>query len=94
MEAFLIAAAIAAADQQVKGCGYPCNHYVHGGEGAAVAMVVGHYYGTDTAWKVGIGLAIGAEVVGRLQHGKSISGTDILTRSLGTGAGIWFYRQF
>jgi len=94
LEAVALALALAAAEQQMPGnCGYPCNHYLHVAEGAAVAMVVSHYYGEDTAWKVGLGLAVGAELVGRLQ-GKKMRVDDIATRALGTGAGIWLYRRF
>ena len=94
MEALLFAALLAAAEQQAgSGCGYPCNHYVHVSEGAIVGAAVSHYYGEATAWKVGLGLAVGAELVGRLK-GKKIRADDIATRALGTGAGIWLYRQF
>ncbi len=73
---------------------YPANHYIHFAEGMAITMAVNHYYGESTAWKVGLGLAVGAEIVGKLQHKKVISGADIATRALGTGAGIWLYRRF
>ena len=95
LETLALVLALSAAEQQLPGgCGYPCNHYLHVAEGAAVAMVVSHYYGESTAWKLGLGLAVGAEIVGKLQHKKVISGADIATRALGTGAGIWLYRRF
>jgi len=42
---------------------------------------------------VGLGFAVGAELVGRLK-GKTIRADDIATRALGVGAGIFIYRQF
>jgi hypothetical protein len=97
LEALAFAALLATAEQNInggRGCGYPCNHYVHVVEGAALAAAVTHYYGESTAWKIGLGFAVGTEVAGKLLHNKKISAADIATRSLGTGAGIWFYKQF
>lgn len=94
IEALALTLTLAAVEQQAgNGCGYPCNHYVHVAEGAVLAMAVSHYYGESTAWKVGLGFAVGAELVGRMK-GKTIRADDIATRALGTGAGIWLYRQF
>lgn len=85
---------IAAAEQKIPGgCGYPCNHYIHVSEGAALGAAVSKFYGEDTAWKVGLGFAVGAELVGKLK-GKSIRMDDIATRSLGVGGGIWLSRSF
>lgn len=95
MEAIVFALLLAAAEQNSSshGCGYPCNHYVHMAEGAVLGAAVTHYYGESTAWKVGLGFAVGAELVGKLK-GKSIRAEDIATRALGTGGGIWLYKQF
>jgi len=95
MEPLLFAALLAAVEQQASsGCGYPCNHYAHVAEGAVVGAAVSHYYGESTAWKVGLGFAVGAEIAGKVLHGKKMSAADVATRSMGTGAGIWLYRQF
>jgi hypothetical protein len=96
MEAILLALALAFAEQGASksGCGYPCNHYVHVAEGAALAAAVTHYYGESTAWKVGLGFAVGTEIAGKVLHGKKMSAADVATRSMGTGAGIWLHRQF
>ena len=62
-------------------------------EGAVLGAAVTHYYGESTAWKVGLGFAVGAELVGKLK-GKSIRAADIATRASGAGGGIWLYKQF
>ena len=94
LEIIALGFALAAVEQSVpSNCGYPCNHYIHAAEGAALGAAISKFYGEETAWKVGIGFAVGAELVGRLK-GKSIRMDDIATRSLGVGAGIWFSRSF
>jgi len=72
---------------------YPANHYIHFAEGMAITMAVNYYYGENMAWGVGLGFAVGAELVGRMK-GKTIRADDIATRALGVGAGIFIYRQF
>jgi hypothetical protein len=72
---------------------YPCAHYAHVGTGAMIGYLFTAYYGPKSALGVGLGLAVGKELMDK-RDGKSFSRTDVVTRLLGTGVGVYIARTF
>ena len=72
---------------------YPCAHYAHVGTGALVGYVFTAYYGPKSALGVGFAMAVGKELLDK-HDGKSFNRTDVVTRMLGTGVGIYLAKTF
>lgn len=72
---------------------YPCAHYSHVGTGALIGYVYTAYYGPRTAFGVGLALGVGKELMDK-HDGKNFNRTDIVTRLLGTGVGIYLAKAF
>ena len=72
---------------------YPCAHYAHVGTGAAIGYLFTSYYTPASAFGAGFAVAIGKEVMDK-RNGKSFSRTDVATRLLGTGIGVYIARSF
>ena len=72
---------------------YPCAHYAHVGTGAVVGYLFTTYYGPRSAFGVGLAMSIGKELMDK-HNGKSFSRTDVATRMLGTGVGIYLAKTF
>lgn len=72
---------------------YPCAHYAHVGTGALIGYVFTAYYGPGSALGVGFALAVGKELLDK-HDGKSFNRTDVVTRMLGTGVGIYLAKTF
>ena len=72
---------------------YPCAHYAHVGTGAMIGYLFTAYYGPKSALGVGLALGIGKELMDK-RDGKSFNRTDVATRLLGTGIGIYLATAF
>lgn len=72
---------------------YPCAHYAHVGTGAAIGYLFTSYYSPGAAFGAGLAVAVGKEVMDK-QNGKSFSRTDVVTRLLGTGVGVYIAKTF
>jgi hypothetical protein len=72
---------------------YPCAHYAHVGTGVAIGYLFTSYHSPGAAFGAGLAVAVGKEFMDK-QDGKSFSRTDIATRLLGTGVGIYFAKSF
>jgi hypothetical protein len=72
---------------------YPCAHYAHVGTGAAIGYLFTSYYTPGSAFGAGLAVAVGKELMDK-QNGKSFSRTDVATRLLGTGIGVYIARSF
>lgn len=89
-----ITAAVALSQYHGHFCeGYPCAHGAHVVTNAAAAYWTTKYYGERAAWTAGISFAVVKELIDR-QNGKAFRGGDVATRVLGTGVGIYLYREF
>jgi len=72
---------------------YPCAHYAHVGTGAAVGYLFTSYYSPQSALVAGLAIGVGKELMDK-HNGKSFSRTDVMTRLLGTGVGIYLAKTF
>lgn len=72
---------------------YPCAHYAHVGTGAAIGYLFTSYYSPGAAFGAGLAVAVGKEIMDK-QNGKSFSRTDVVTRLLGTGIGVYIAKTF
>ena len=72
---------------------YPCAHYAHVGTGAAIGYLFTSYYSPGAAFGAGLAVAVGKEIMDK-QNGKSFSRTDVVTRLLGTGVGVYIAKTF
>jgi hypothetical protein len=72
---------------------YPCAHYAHVGTGAAIGYLFTSYYSPGAAFGAGLAVGVGKEIMDK-QNGKSFSRTDVVTRLLGTGLGVYIARTF
>lgn len=72
---------------------YPCAHYAHVGTGLLIGSLFTAYYGPRTALGVGLAMAVGKELLDK-HDGKSFNRTDVVTRMLGTGVGIYLVKAF
>ena len=72
---------------------YPCAHYAHVGTGAAIGYLFTSYYSPGAAFGAGLAVAVGKEIMDK-QNGKSFSRTDVATRLLGTGIGVYIAKTF
>jgi hypothetical protein len=67
---------------------YPCAHYAHVGTGAAIGYLFTSYYSPGAAFGAGLAVALGKEIMDK-RNNKSFSRTDVVTRLLGTGVGVY-----
>lgn len=72
---------------------YPCAHYAHVGTGALVGYIFTSYYGPRSALGVGLLMSVGKEMLDK-HDGKNFNRTDVVTRMLGTGVGIYIAKTF
>ena len=72
---------------------YPCAHYGHIGTGAAIGYLFTSYYSPQSALVAGLAVGIGKELMDK-QNGKTFNRTDVVTRLLGTGIGIYLAKTF
>lgn len=72
---------------------YPCAHYGHVGTGAVIGYLFTSYYTPGSALGVGLAISVGKEIMDK-QNGKSFSRTDVATRLIGTGLGIYVAKTF
>lgn len=72
---------------------YPCAHYAHVGTGAILGYVYTAYYGPGWALGLGLAMGVGKELLDK-HDGKSFNRTDVVTRLLGTGVGIYLAKTF
>jgi len=72
---------------------YPCAHYGHLGTGAAIGYLFTAYYSPQSALVAGLAVGVGKELMDK-QNGKTFNRTDVVTRLLGTGIGIYLAKTF
>jgi hypothetical protein len=72
---------------------YPCAHYGHIGTGAAIGYLFTSYYSPQSALVAGLAVGVGKELMDK-QNGKTFNRTDVVTRLLGTGIGIYLAKTF
>ena len=72
---------------------YPCAHYGHVGTGMAIGYLFTSYYGPRSAVLAGLAIGVGKEIMDK-QNGKTFNRTDVVTRMLGTGIGIYLAKTF
>ncbi len=72
---------------------YPCAHYAHVGTGAAIGYLFTSYYTPASAFGAGLAVSLGKEYMDKV-NGKSFSRTDVATRMLGTGIGVYVAKSF
>lgn len=73
---------------------YPCAHYSHVATGLLIGYIGTKYFNAPkTSFGITLGYALLKEQYDR-KHGKVFSRTDVLTRVLGAGAGIYIAKEF
>jgi hypothetical protein len=80
-------------DSNMPCASYPCAHYAHVGTGVGIGYLFTSYYSPGSAFTAGLTVAVGKELLDK-HDGKSFSRTDVATRLLGTGLGIYIARTF
>lgn len=95
MRALILAALLLPLQARAEPCStYPCAHFSHVGIGLLIGYVGTKYFNAPkTSFVITLGYAIGKEEYDR-HHGKVFSRTDVLTRVLGAGIGIYVAKQF
>jgi hypothetical protein len=67
--------------------------YAHVGTGAAIGYLFTSYYSPGAAFGAGLAVALGKEIMDK-RNNKSFSRTDVVTRLLGTGVGVYIAKTF
>lgn len=80
-------------DTSLPCASYPCAHYAHVGTGMGIGYLFTSYYSPGSALGAGLVIAVGKELLDK-RDGKSFSRTDVATRLLGTGVGIYIAKTF
>ena len=73
---------------------YPCAHYSHVATGLLIGYIGTKYFNAPkTSFGITLGFALAKEIHNS-KNGKVFSRTDVLTRVLGAGVGIYIAKEF
>ena len=95
MRAIIFALLLLPSLTQAEPCSdYPCAHYSHVATGLLIGYIGTKYFDAPkTSFGITLGFALAKETWDG-KHGKVFSRTDVLTRVLGAGVGIYIAKAF